>query len=249
LRQERPGGAIARAARIIDGAEWDRGPETRQLKRMKKLIAVLAFVFLIGTTGVLAAEWKGFYVGGAIAGAESTPYWTDVDFDWNGSTLQLPSNGLLYGVVVGYNFQPDGVVYGIELDLNFSSIENFTRYSDDVDCTDDLNSLYALKGRIAVPAGNALLYATVGAAMVDAEHSWIEDNDPTDSWDSIDGSNLGYVYGVGVEHQWSDLISFKVEYSQSSFAPESDENQDGFTFKVSEHVDAVTVGLNFNLTK
>lgn len=214
---------------------------------MKKLL-VSALVFAFASTGLFAAsDWEGFYFGGAIGGANHTSYWTDVDFDWNGATLDLNKNGLIIGGVVGYNWVPNTVVYGVELDLNIATIENGTRYSDDVDITDELKSLFMLKGRVGVPAGPALLYATAGVATGSAEHSWEEDNDPDDSWSSIDNSNLGWVVGAGVEHQLSDVMSIKFEFDKVHISAETDENDNGFTMRVSEGVTAFRVGLNWNL--
>jgi len=216
---------------------------------MKKVAVLLGVVLLLASANVATAadEWKGFYIGAALGGANYTATWTDVDYDWFGGSLDLDKNGLMYGGVVGYNFQPDSVVYGIELDLNFSNIENNTRYSDDVDITDTLNGFYALKGRVGVPVGKALVYLSGGLAMVDAEHSWKEDGDPSDSWDSIDNTNMGYTFGFGVEHMLTDRMSIKFDYSQSKFAEEPDENDDGYTMRLGEHVDGLMVGLNWNL--
>ena len=215
---------------------------------MKKHLVFLALALAVASTDVFpeTTEWKGFYVGPVVSGAYHTPNWTDIDFDWNGATLSSPYTGLMYGVVVGYNFQAGSVLYGIELDLNASSMDGFTRFARSVDKTDELERLYMLKGRAGITIGNALLFFTAGLAKPKAEHTWIEDADPMDSWPTFSNEKIGWVIGFGGEHKFSKRVSLRFEYLNVEIPAESSTNQLGFTMEVDEEISLLHVGVNFH---
>ncbi len=210
---------------------------------------VLAACLVAATIAPAAAadpDWKGFYVGAQAGYGSSAPEWTDIDYDWFGGTLSNKDEGFSYGVTVGYNFGNGPMVYGLEADYTFGFGENDVRYSDDVDLSDDYKSLITLRARAGVVAGNALLYVTAGVAQPDFEHTWIEDFDPEDSWQTFESSKLGLVYGAGVEHRIGKRFSLKGEFIVAKSAEDSAVNPDGYEMRVSENISTLRLGLNWH---
>jgi outer membrane immunogenic protein len=112
------------------------------------------------------AIWQGLY-GGAHLGS------MDADGD----------DGIVGGVQVGYNWQANQIVYGLEADISAAG----------GDFIDLLASARGRLGYLIVPS--LLVYGTAGLGVV-----------------SGDDSEAGFVYGLGVEGMITDTLSARVEY-------------------------------------
>ena len=101
---------------------------------MKKLlVAGAALAVLIGTPAFAADmalkapppppapifSWTGFYIGGELGGAWANGHVTDSLFGLDASSSH---DGWLGGAVVGYNYQTSNVVFGIEADFDWTSL-------------------------------------------------------------------------------------------------------------------------------
>jgi len=110
--------------------------------------------------------WQGLYGGVHLGHA-------DADAD----------DGLVGGVQLGYNWQMDRIVYGVEGDLSIM----------DSDRIDALGSVRGRLGYLVLP--NLLIYGTAGVGLVG--------NGDTES---------GFVYGLGVEGVFTDTMTARLEY-------------------------------------
>lgn len=197
-------------------------------------------------------DWTGFYVG-LNAGAAMNNSEIDHDFDYVGPDLGITSaqiNALLDdvdisagsddavftgGALVGYNWQHDMLVLGVEADINYVGFDDDrTR-----DISDELNVLLdetpgtidgtartsfeakwfgTIRGRLGFTADNFLIYGTGGLAYGHLDAS--VDIDAVDTRDasyagsysgSTQSTNWGWTAGAGVEYGINDW-SLGVEY-------------------------------------
>ena len=136
----------------------------------------------------LAPIWTGAYIG-----AQGGAKWSDISTDFSSS---LSATDITGGGHVGYNLELGGIVIGVEADASLdSSSLNFTPKGGG---TGAFQSDWSgtVRGRIGMPVGPALLYATAGYAWTDA--TLVEKNSLGTSFSSSHSLN-GVVYGIGAE--------------------------------------------------
>ncbi len=196
------------------------------------LIAALSFVSAAHAADMPAApsyNWTGFYVG-ANAGVSWNNSSVDNKFSVDGTRLNDIDNKIdnsqaafTAGGLLGYNYQIDHIVLGVETDFNYLGFdENGSRkYSFDhggdvgevdLSAKGDLQTDWfgTIRGRLGYAADNFLVYGTGGLAYgnVNSNGKVTLSNDGTDyTWKgSNDQTNWGWTVGGGVEYgidQWS----------------------------------------------
>lgn len=205
---------------------------------MKPLVAAAAFLAVAGFSPAALAgdalptgkDWSGLYFG-----ANGGIGWNDSqvasDFDYQGQTAQSivdqidgEQSALTGGAMLGYNFQYDHVVLGVEAELNYlgfndndSTVRNLDAYSATKDVSLEASWYSTLRGRAGVATLGILLYGTGGLAYGNMEAS--ASVNATDiatgesvKWDgSSDSTNWGWVAGAGVEYGISN-VSLGLEY-------------------------------------
>jgi outer membrane immunogenic protein len=210
---------------------------------MKKLAIVLSALALSSATASAADmavkappmpvaaiyNWTGFYIGGNVGGSWSN---SDVNsYTILGAPIALTSaishqtmDGVLGGGQIGYNWQRDKFVFGVEADgawrdnkastvLAFSNGLDFTTFTTRQDW------IATFRPRAGIAANNWLFYVTGGAAVEEIEHSFIE-NRPTLAGAmrtvSSDDTRWGWTVGAGVEAGFGRL-SAGLEYLYVDF--------------------------------
>ncbi len=111
-------------------------------------------------------DWTGFYAGGQIGYANVDTNVAGVDGD-----------GLIGGIVGGYDWDLGNWVVGVGADWDFADIS--------LGAAADLEQVWRLKTRGGYKIGNGLAYATVGYANADTDNL---------------GDDDGYFIGAGYEH-------------------------------------------------
>ena len=157
---------------------------------------------------VVTPDWSGPYVGISLSfptgdntftergvDAEATPG------DWEGTS---------YALTGGYDWQRNNLIYGVALDLGFGSIDasgtTSTEYGCVTACEIEVSKYKALRGRLGIARGAALLYGTAGIASADAEAGFGDG--------VVAGSDTlsGWVAGIGVEYMVSKRFSVDASY-------------------------------------
>jgi len=171
-------------------------------------------------------NWAGFYVGanggyawnqgGVSALADE---WCDECF--YGARARHETDGGFGGGQIGFNWQRDRLVYGIEGDVEGAGVTgSVSAFPDSVGygwahSSDQLDWFATIRGRVGlIPYDNWLVYITGGVAF-----GGIQDN-LTQYYDfgkySISSSHndtfVGYVLGAGVEYGFTPAWSVKLEY-------------------------------------
>lgn len=196
------------AALAADAPVYDKGPVTAP-------VAAPAPVW----------NWTGFY-----AGLNAGYGWGDIEDDEGevfdgGDDFGLDADGALVGGQIGYNWQMDSFVFGLESDLQWAdlSTENdFTALdfdgngdsSDSLGVDAELNWFGTTRLRAGVAMDRFLVYATGGLAYGDADVGVAFDGDVDDVFtsDEDDSTRIGYAVGAGVEGAVTDRVTAKLEY-------------------------------------
>lgn len=185
----------------------------------------------------LAPIWNGAYVG-FHGGAK----WGDVDTDFS----NLSATDVTGGGHIGYNLALMGVLVGIEADANLDSSKfGFTMAGGGAGSF-ETDWSGTLRGRIGIPVGPALLYATAGYAWTDATLSEISTGGG--SFKSSHTFN-GVVYGLGAEAFVLPNLSLRLEALRFDYS--SDDVSISGAHNALEEIDpsetVVRAGVTFHL--
>lgn len=176
-----------------------------------------------------AFSWAGGYAGVNVGyGGDKakhpfslTPYLVDLggdrtDSDTLSGSLDMTSSGFAGGAQVGWNFQNDGFVYGVEADYQASGIKGETSFhlaapggSISGEIGTKLKHFGTLRARVGhTVTDRFLVYGTAGLA-----------SGKTDSYINLDGmsesvskTKTGWTAGIGAEYAFNDNWSLKSEY-------------------------------------
>jgi outer membrane immunogenic protein len=198
---------------------------------MKKLI--LAAAALAGlTTGAGAADlgaprtpiaaavvspafnWTGFYVGGHLGYGTGTSSWL---FTPPGTTRNTRPAGVFGGVQLGYNWQINQMVVGLEADVGVGGLNN-TRFCPNptFTCGTRADFLSTIRARAGVAVDKALLYVTGGVAIDQFRHR--TNIAATGAlWGSYNVTRVGLAVGAGVEYAVAQNWTVKAEYIYHTF--------------------------------
>lgn len=212
------------------------------------IIAVAALSTILGIGSAAAADfpiqkamapvalynWTGFYVGGNLGASwgtadsqiTSTPVATT-------NTNSLNLNGAVYGGQIGFNWQVNNIVLGLETDFQGTSQKNSSFNIDrnlaDVNAATGnavpgqaivsnfdqrLKWFGTVRGRIGfLPDPRWMVYATGGFAYGRVDSSVVSIDPDGDAVGASWAENrIGWVVGAGVEAALYDNWSWKLEY-------------------------------------
>jgi outer membrane immunogenic protein len=158
-------------------------------------------------------NWGGFY-----AGAHVGYLWGSSTVIDNGVVAEAnaPTNGIVGGVLGGYNWQQGAFVFGVEGDFGWSNAHGngapapptTESYLYDVKWTSHV------RGRAGYATGPWLLFAAGGLALADFNLTMLESGMNNCSWG---GTYAGWSIGGGADYAFSNRISGRVEYLYDDF--------------------------------
>jgi len=185
---------------------------------------------------IRAPIWTGVYFG-----VQSGVNWKDIDTDINSG---FSASGVTGGGHAGFSWGVGGLVVGLEADANLDNAE--LRYSAMGNTTKlDTDWSGTVRGRLGMPVGSELIYATVGYAWSNVT---ISNRDGTSNFRGTHRFD-GIVYGVGVEAYVLPNLSARLEGLHFDYA--SDQlSIAGASGRVEEFDPSETVvrgGLTFHL--
>jgi outer membrane immunogenic protein len=175
---------------------------------------------------VAATNWSGFYIG-AVGGYAS-----------ENTSDSFGIKGGFGGGTVGYNWQFNSIVAGIEADGAFADVKNSATQIVNgipVTATAKVDALATIRGRVGVAYDQVLFYGTGGLALADTKLS------ATVAGLGISDSKTqaGWTAGAGIEWMFVPRWSLKAEYLYRSFA-----SQNFFTAQVPGGISSGTVNIN-----
>jgi outer membrane immunogenic protein len=171
--------------------------------------------------------WEGAYIG--INGG----------YGWSNSTFTEPEGGF-GGGQIGYNWQRDRFVFGLEGDFQGADISG-RAYNpfDDATAHSNVNWFSTVRGRLGYASGPFLVYGTAGLAVADFDTNvnflggggHFRDDD----------TKVGYAAGGGIEWAFAPNWSMKAEYLYLGFGDEGLSSG----YRINNDFETVRVGLNY----
>lgn len=159
----------------------------------------------------------------------------------------IETDGFIGGVHLGYNYQADMLVLGVEGDIEFSDISGDADIRQEEDgpvigeATKDIDWLGSLRLRTGVAFDRALVYATgglaVGGVKLESEAPNANESEKDTAW--------GWTIGGGLEYALTDDVSAKIEYRYTDLEDIELENALGKA-KADNDFHAVRVGLSWH---
>lgn len=190
-------------------------------------------------------SWTGFYVGGnagyAWGRAQTTttvpdsfafPFTADNLIYSDAASPAINSKGFTGGVQIGFNYQVNNFVFGLEADYNAFKLRgsvdtvglpvaSLTTLASHTELNTDW--LFTLRPRIGITTGQWLFYGTGGIAVTRLKYSQTNVFSPTcgpgTCTESIEASKTktGWTVGAGVEAALTNNWSVKGEYLYVNF--------------------------------
>ncbi|MEH2511774.1 outer membrane immunogenic protein [Nitrobacteraceae bacterium AZCC 1564] len=225
--------------------------------------------YRIGGTGIYAPEpianWSGFYIGGNGGGGTALNRSTLDIAGGPTSKFNLSPDGYFGGVQIGYNWQAANWVYGLEADIQGSSLQenrvcilNCTS-SQFASFDQKLQWFGTVRGRVGYSLGSTLFYATGGLAYggVKTRVQEFLGFIPAGIDQTFDKTKTGYTVGGGIETPFEFLGLFgknwtaKTEYLYIDLGRSTDTYTIGgfdhtFTTRVQEHIFRTGLNYHFN---
>lgn len=233
----------------------------------------------------LPHDWSGFYAG--LHGGYGWSSGGGVDFDEffapgfgeirdgaveAGYPEAIGGNfeGLLGGGQVGYNFQTDRLLVGVEADLSYLGMEDKDQtafpgglgtnpndpgnifFSPGTAATrQSLDFLGTARLRLGYAMDRTLLYATGGLAYGDVDFRYATTSGPASFAGDRSKTALGWSLGGGLEHALGDHVSLRIEYLYydlgriSSTAEAAEDSRFTQTYSAEFRGNIVRAGVNF----
>lgn len=201
-------------------------------------------------------NWSGLYFGGNVGyGFSGIDEGALVGPTAVGKVGSLDTDGVFGGAQLGYNWQRERLVFGIETDFQYTDMSDrgVGIYSNDPNFVGaskaDLDWFGTVRGRLGFVSGRALFYITGGLAYADVDLR----QSATDGVDAValssDKVKLGYTVGGGIEYALAPNWSTKLEYQYVDLGDETlrgtslNGNTYGSKYDLDFHT--VRVGLNY----
>ncbi|MGD9537185.1 MAG: outer membrane protein [Alphaproteobacteria bacterium] len=159
-------------------------------------------------------DWSGFYVGAHVGWL-----WGDIGYhepDLPGRAISPDSDGVAGGALVGYRYQIERLVIGIEADGGplGASVDASDSGPNDYSAFDvDWNA--HVRARLGMAFDRTLLYVAGGLAIAQLT---LDDTDP--GFGDDDATHLGWTVGGGVEHAVTDSLTLRLEYLYDDYGEE-----------------------------
>ena len=190
-----------------------------------------------------AFDWTGLYFGGSAGLVSSNsaihePYYND-HFSASGF-------GAIGGVDVGYNYQRQALVIGVEADITGASARgNILEYENYYAAKSQLGGLGTVRARFGYAIDRALVYATGGFAYGDVSDrsGWPPDGAGYDT--SANAWKAGWTLGGGLEYALTSNWTARAEGLYVSLAKQVNTDRYGYGNAFANTAAIVRLGLNY----
>src|SRR5580700_3342408 len=212
--------------------------------------------------------WTGIYIGGQIGYAWGTGSNNFNEFDpFTGTAFATSAggtpNGVIGGAHVGYQYQFNQLVLGLEGTVDGTSLRNnavaslpFFGGRFNVNASTNADVQGSIRGRLGVAWDRALIYATGGVAFggfntnVRFNGTDFATGAPFFASGSISSTRTGWTVGGGIDYAITNNWSIFAEYRYTNFGSISENNfgqlPGGFTFNGSRQLQQNQVQVGFS---
>jgi outer membrane immunogenic protein len=198
-------------------------------------------------------DWTGFYIGANGGWGQSR---SCVDFVTAVGTVASgcgDRSGGLAGGQIGYRWQTNQFVFGLEAQGDWADIKNtrVSLFDPTISTTAKTDAIGLFTGQLGWAWNSALLYVKGGAAVT-SNRLTVFDNTTGIGLVAADSTRWGGTLGVGFEYGFTPNWSLGVEYdhlwmgnSNNSFSVADPRLARFLNDRVSQDVDMLTVRLNY----
>jgi outer membrane immunogenic protein len=159
-------------------------------------------------------SWTGFYVGAHVGYGWGRANW---NFVQAGTFVSPSTNGVFGGAQIGYNYQINNIVLGIEADASAADMHGWRSCPNPAfTCASRVNFLGSLRGRVGYTFDRALIYATAGLG-IGSFRNRTYNAAPVTEFGSYSSTRAGLAIGAGVEYAIMPNWTVKAEYMYYHF--------------------------------
>lgn len=173
---------------------------------MKRHVIAAVLAAAPGSFAFAADGWAGPYAGLRLGMETYSSQFVDIDDEYDNQGVNGDSSAAFTpGILAGWNFETDGLVYGAEVSYDFNGGDSSSKPYGAANVAlmqTELKSILALKGRAGIASGSNLGYVTAGFVSAKVDSTF---NTGTGD-ESYSDSVSGLTYGVGVEHKFTDML-------------------------------------------
>lgn len=161
-------------------------------------------------------NWTGFYVGAQVGGAFSSDgrirqFNPPGLGGLNIASRNIDASGVIGGGHIGYNFQVQQWVIGLETDFEGSDANSGLRLLQTGDrFSQRLNWLGSVRGRLGYAIDNWLVYGTGGVAYGEVDNRYV--SGVTGLGQTRTDTRVGWTAGAGVEYAFQPNWTARLEY-------------------------------------
>jgi outer membrane immunogenic protein len=227
---------------------------------MKRLIALIVAVFeSVGLMQIISAgpeplpsgkemkqvapapppecNWTGFYIGLNVGGQWGHSEDVDHNYNFDNKPWGYDESGVIAGGQIGYNYQWNWLVLGVEGDLGYMNLDGRGTEpgSPGGDTFGKTNSDFytTIRGRLGFAWGHLLFYGTGGGIGVNVETRVIDDCDTGACGDErinagTTNFNWGWTGGGGIEYMFGCHWTIRGEYLRYQLGDQSFSGVDSF---------------------
>lgn len=192
-------------------------------------------------------DWSGIY-----AGVQAGYGWGDRDWDddagfFDDEAFRYDLRGAVAGGQIGFNFQTDNFVFGIEADGAWSDMRDsvseplFGPFH--IDAEAEMEWLATVRGRAGFAWDRFMIYGTGGIAFANVN---TDVTTPFIGNDSDSATHTGWAAGVGIEGMITERVSLKAEYLHAGFGKEDFNYYTSTDGRADLDVDIVRLGVNWH---
>src|SRR3982074_388675 len=172
-----------------------------------------------------ASNWSGFYVGIHGGGGMANADILDPDGRFFGANTKFHTGFGTAGGQIGYNWQMNSFVFGVEGDLNYMSARSShpvalaNSFFDTTAENFKLDAFGSLRARAGLAVDSTLIYVTGGPGWGHSASSVTSDDliSPL-RFQSIDNEwRMGFAAGFGVERMMTQNLVLRAEYLYLDF--------------------------------
>jgi len=196
-------------------------------------------------------DWSGPYIGANGGWGSSRACW---DFTTPGGNFVASegchnANGGTAGGQLGYRWQSNAIVFGIEGQGNWAGLKGSNNSNFFLGSTNQtsVNALGLLTGQIGYAWDRTLIYAKGGAAVTDNKYTANSTLPPLMGFDTARESRWGATLGAGVEYAFAQNWSLGFEYDHLFMGNRDVNSATGFLIAdhIEEDVDLFSARLNY----
>lgn len=192
----------------------------------------------------VAFSWSGFYVG-AFGGLSTGDAEFEATDGIDSVGIDISASGAFGGAQIGYDWQVGAWVFGAVADIaatNYGADIDVDGAFGDASAESELQYLGTVRGRLGYAVDRTLFYGHGGYAYGEMEQNI--DLGGTTVFDESQGKS-GFVVGGGIEHAFTDRISFQTEYSYVDLGSDEVFEEDDFSVEEDTNFHSIKAAINF----